>query len=145
MMDQTWFVIHTISIYDLLSHPSYLNDNLVRCVLLLGLIEDVDRPPGLVGNVGNVKALGLLLANLLNLLKVLFRQLNLLEVLLDARRSHRLGDDGVATDLGPGEDDLCGGGADAAGDFLDGVVLDEEGEAKHVVSERLRGVLLVGE
>lgn len=102
-----------------------LYNNLVRRLLLLGLIEDVDGPTGLVGNVGNVEATGLLLANFLDLLKVFFGELNLLEVLLDARCGDRLGDDAVSAHLRPGKDDLCGSGAVGLGDFLDGVVLDE--------------------
>jgi hypothetical protein len=114
-----------------------LNDNLVGRLLLLRLAEYVDRPPGLVGSVRNVEAARLVLANLLDFGKVVLGQLNLLEVLLDARRGDGLGDDGVAADLGPGEDDLCGGGADTVGDFLDGLVLDEQGLADHVVAEGL--------
>jgi len=41
----------------------------------------------------------------------------------------------VAADLCPGEDDLCGGGAEAVGDLLDDGVGDEEGLADHVVTE----------
>jgi hypothetical protein len=103
-----------------------LDNNLVRRILLLGLAEDVDRPPRLVGDVGNVEPTRLLLANGLDLLEVLLGQLNLLEVLLDARRGDRLGDDRVAADLCPGKDDLRRGGLVGFCDFLDGVVLDEE-------------------
>lgn len=104
-------------------------------LLLLRLIEDVDGPAGLVGSVGDVVATTLLAANLLNLLKVLLGQLNLLEVVADAGCSDRLGDDRVTADLCPGEDDLCGRGVEAVGDLLDGLVLDEEGLADHVVAE----------
>ena len=58
-------------------------------VLLLGLAEDVDGPAGLVGSVGDVVATTLLLANLLNLLKVLLGELNLLEVVTDAAGGDR--------------------------------------------------------
>lgn len=125
----TPYHLHTINLN--------LNNNLMRRVLLLRLTKDVNRPPRLVSNVRNVEAAGLLLANLLDLGEVVFRQINLLEVLLDARRGDGLGDDGVAANLGPGEDDLRGGGADAGGDLLDGGVLDEEGLADHVVAEGL--------
>lgn len=104
-------------------------------ILLLGLAEDVDGPSGLVGSVRDVVTTTLLGTNLLNLLKVLLGQLNLLEVVADARSSDGLGDDRVATDLCPGEDDLCGGGVEAVGNLLDGLVLDEEGLADHVVAE----------
>ena len=46
----------------------------------------------------------------------------------------------MATLLGPGEDNLCGGGANAAGNLLDDLVLDEKGLADHVVTESLSGV-----
>lgn len=116
---------------------STLHNNLVGSLLLLRLVEDVDRPPGLVGNVRNVESPRLLLANLLHLLEVALRELNLLEVFLNARCCDRLGDDRVAAHLGPGKDDLCGGSADAARNLLDGVVLNEEGKAEHVVAESL--------
>jgi len=41
----------------------------------------------------------------------------------------------VATDLSPSKDDLCGRGTDTVGDLLDGLVLDEQGLANHVVAE----------
>jgi hypothetical protein len=106
-------------------------------ILLLGLVEDVDGPSGLVRDVRNVEPTRLLLANLLNLHEVLFRELDLLEVLLNARRGDRLGDDAVSADLCPGENDLCGGSAVGLGDGLDGVVLDEQGNVEHVVAECL--------
>ena len=59
---------------------------------------------------------------------------------MDAGCGDGLGDDGVATLLGPGEDNLCGGGANAAGNLLDDLVLDEKGLADHVVTESLSGV-----
>lgn len=114
-----------------------LDNDLVRRVLLLGLVEDVDRPPGLVGNVRDVEAARLLLADALDLLEVLLGQLDLLEVLLDARCGDRLGDDGVAADLGPGKDDLGGGRLVGGCDLLNGVVLDEQRQAEHVVAEGL--------
>jgi hypothetical protein len=107
----------------------------VGSVLLLGLAEDVDGPAGLVGSVRDVVTTTLLLANLLNLLKVLLGELNLLEVVADAGCSDGLGDDRVATNLCPGEDDLCGSGVETLGDVLDSLVLDEEGLANHVVAE----------
>jgi hypothetical protein len=112
-----------------------LNDDLVRSILLLGLAEDVDGPSGLVGGVRDVVATTLVSANLLNLLKVLLGQLDLLEVVADAGCGDGLGDDRVATDLCPGEDDLCGGSVETLGDLLDDLVLDEEGFANHVVAE----------
>jgi hypothetical protein len=112
-----------------------LNDDLVGSILLLGLAEDVDGPSGLVGSVRDVVTTTLVGANLLNLLKVLLGQLDLLEVVADAGCGDRLGDDRVATDLCPGEDDLCGSGVEALGDVLDDLVLDEEGLADHVVAE----------
>ena len=70
---------------------------------LLSLItEDVDVPSGLVSDKGNVVA-ALLLADLLNLLDVLLREIDLLEVGGDTLGGDGLGDDTVATDLSPGE------------------------------------------
>lgn len=119
-------------------HPHGNSDNnLVRSSLLFGLAEDVDGPPGLVGDVGNVKSARLLLADALDLFKVFLGQLNFLEVFLDARCGDRFGNDTVSTDLSPCEDNLCGGGAVGLCNLLDGVVLDEEGLVEHVVSECL--------
>ena len=82
-----------------------------------------------------------LLANLLERLDGLVVKVGLLEVLADARRRDALGDDGVAAELGPGEDDLGGGDglAGAAGEALgDGLNLggvDEQGLAQRVVAK----------
>lgn len=110
--------------------------------LLLLLIEDVNIPARLVSNVRSVVA-SAVLAQLGHLGDFLGSELHLLEVLLDAGRRNRLGDDTVAADLGPGEDDLSGGdgGAEALGgrlgDFLDFGAGDEEGDAEAVVTEGL--------
>lgn len=107
----------------------------MRSVLLLGSAEDVDGPSGLVGSVRNVEAVRVVLADLLNLLKVVLGDLDLLEVVADTAGGDGLGDDRVATDLGPGEDDLSGAGVEALSDLLDDLVLDEERLADHVVAE----------
>lgn len=70
--------------------------------LLLGLAEDINVPARLVGSVRSVITLAVLAENA-DLLNLLGGELNLLEVVTDARGSHRLGDDTVSTDLGPGE------------------------------------------
>lgn len=70
--------------------------------LLLGLTKGVDVPARLVSGVGDVVA-SPLLAQCADLLHLLGQELDLLEVVPDARRSDRLGDDTVATDLGPGK------------------------------------------
>lgn len=68
-------------------------------------------------------------------------KLNLLEVLADARGRDRLGDDGVAADLRPGEDDLRGrhglalGGGQALGDGLDLGRGDQQRQAQRVVAK----------
>lgn len=49
----------------------------------------------------------------------------------------------MAADLGPGENDLGGGGVELGGDLLDDVVLDEEGKTEAVVAKGLR-VLVTG-
>lgn len=54
---------------------------------------------------------------------------------MDAAGGDGLGNDGVAADLGPGEDDLGGGGVELLSDLLDDVVLDEQGQAEAVVAE----------
>lgn len=110
--------------------------------LLLLLTEDVDIPARRVSNVRSVVA-SAVLAQLGHLGDFLGSELHLLEVLLDAGRRHRLGDDTVAADLGPGQDDLGrgDGGAEALGgglsDFLDFGAGDEEGDAEAVVAEGL--------
>ena len=110
--------------------------------LLLFLAEDVDIPPGHVGDVRGVITSALLaqFGHLGNLLRGKF---NLLEVGLDTRCRHRLGDDAVATDLGPGQDDLGGGnlGAESLGrrlgNLLDLGAGDQQGNAEAVVTEGL--------
>ena len=113
----------------------------MRSILLLRFTKDIDRPPWLVGDVRNIES-ARLLADALNLLKVLLRQLNLLEVLLDARCGDRFGDNTVSADLSPCEDDLCRGGAVGLGNLLDGVMLDEKRLVEHVVSKCLHLVSL---
>lgn len=108
---------------------------MVGSLLLLRLVEDVDRPPGLVGDVWDVETTRLILADLLDLLKVLLGKLNLLEVVTDAAGGDGLGNDRVATNLSPGKDDLCRRRAKAVGDLLDSLVLDEQGLTNHVVTE----------
>lgn len=82
-----------------------------------------------------------LLAQLVQRSDRLVVQLDLLEVLGDARLGNRLGNDGVAANLGPGEDDLGGGDGLAlllgqvVGDGLDLVGADEQGQALCVVAE----------
>lgn len=49
----------------------------------------------------------------------------------------------MAADLGPGENDLGGGGVELGGDLLDDVVLDEEGKTEAVVAKGLRVLVTV--
>ena len=70
--------------------------------LLLRLAEDINVPARLVGSVRSVVTLAVLAQNA-DLLNFLGSELDLLEVVTDARGSHRLGDDTVSTNLGPGE------------------------------------------
>lgn len=110
--------------------------------LLVLLAEDVDVPAGLVGSVGDVEAAGLLTKSRYSL-DFLSGELDLLEVQGDTTGGNRLRDNTVAADLGPGEDDLSGGDflaeslGGVRGDGLDLVVLDQEREAEHVVTEGL--------
>ena len=81
---------------------SNTQDNLVTSRLLLRLAEDINIPTRLVGSVRGVVSLPILAqgADLLNLLGCEF---DLLEVVTNARRRNRLGDDTVSTNLRPGE------------------------------------------
>lgn len=89
---------------------------------------------------GNVEAVGSL-AKLVQRSDSLVVQVNLLEVLGNASLGDGLGDDGVAANLGPGEDDLGGGDGLALllgqvlGDGLDLVGVDEQREALGVVAK----------
>lgn len=82
-----------------------------------------------------------LAANLVEAVNVLLVEVDLLKVLADAGGRDRLGDDGVAADLGPGEEDVGGrdgaalGGGEALGDGLDLVVDDEQRGADGVVAK----------
>lgn len=70
--------------------------------LLLGLAKDINVPTRLVGSVRSVVTLPVLAqsADLFNLLGCEFY---LLEVVTNARRRNRLGDDTMSADLRPGE------------------------------------------
>lgn len=89
---------------------------------------------------GNVEAVRGL-AKLVQRSNSLVIQVNLLEVLGNASLGDRLGDDGVAANLGPGEDDLGGGDGLALllgqvlGDGLDLVGVDEQRDALGVVAK----------
>jgi hypothetical protein len=89
---------------------------------------------------GNVEALGGL-AKLLQVLNGLFIKLNLLEVLADARRSDRLGDDGVVAEDRPGYNDLGSSNslalssAKTVGDSLHLGSVDKERDIPAIVAE----------
>lgn len=70
--------------------------------LLLGLAEDINVPTRLVGSIRSVVALPVLAQNA-DLLNLLGCEFYLLEVVTNARRRNRLGDDTVSADLRPGE------------------------------------------
>jgi hypothetical protein len=70
--------------------------------LLISFTEDVDVPARLVGSVGCVVTLTVL-AQRADLLHLLGKQLDLLEVVTDTRGGDRLGNNTVTTDLGPGK------------------------------------------
>ncbi len=82
-----------------------------------------------------------LVTNLINSLNSLLVELNLLEVLTNARGSDGLGDDGVAANLSPGQQDVSGGdglalgGREALSGGLDVGVSDEQRRADGVVAE----------
>ena len=98
-------------------------------------------------NVRNVVAPAVL-AQSADLLHLLGGKLDLLEVIADARRGDRLGDDTVATNLRPGEDDvggsdvLAGALRDSLGNLLDLRAGNEEGDVEHVVTEGLHMMML---
>ena len=81
------------------------------------------------------------LAELFDRGECLLVELDLLEVILDSLGSDALGDDGVAADLGPGEDDVGTGdgpallGGEALSDSLDVGVVDVKGLVDRVVAE----------
>ena len=106
-------------------------------LLLLRLAEDVDRPSRLVGDIRNIHAARFSLANVFDLLKVLLRQLNFLEILVDTCWCDGFGYHAMFADLGPGKNDLRGSSANAAGHFFDCVVMNEQGNVEHVVAKCL--------
>ena len=61
-----------------------LEYDLVRGTLLFSATKYVDRPSGRVGYVRNVEPTRLIDTNLLNLLEIILRKLNLLKVLANA-------------------------------------------------------------
>jgi hypothetical protein len=79
--------------------------------------------------------------NLVDGLDGLIVKINLLEVLVDARESDRLGDDGVAANLSPGKENMGGsdslalGSGQALGSGLDVGVGDEKRSADGVVAK----------
>lgn len=122
-------------IIHIFSEPLSLDDDTVGSLLLLRLIEYVYGPPGLVGDVRDVKAARLVLADLFDLLEVVVGELDFLKVVADTASSDGLGNDGVTANLSPRKDDLCGRSTDTVGNLRDGLVLDEQGLTDHVVSE----------
>lgn len=128
----------------------YLQDDLVGRLLLLWLIEDVDAPSRLVRRVGNIVPSPslVLIRELGNRLDVFVVQLDLLEVLSNARRSNRLGNDRVAADLRPCQDDLRGCGALLLRNCFDLRAVDEQWDVEEVVAKGGVGgdvdVLLLG-
>jgi hypothetical protein len=129
---------------------SGLDENLVGRLLLLRLIEDVNAPSWLVGRERNIISPPplMLIRELLNRRNVFLRQLNLLEVLRNPRWRNRLGNDGMATDLAPSQDDLCRCSALLLSDSLDFGTRDEQRNVEEVVAKRGVGgdvdVLLLG-
>jgi len=129
---------------------SHLENNLVRCLLLLGLVEDVYAPARLVCSVWYIvpSATLVLIGELLNSSNVLLIELDLLEVLSNPGGGDRLGNDGVSADLAPGKDDLSGCSSLFLSNSLDLRASDEEGNVEEVVAESRVGgdvdVLLLG-
>lgn len=90
----------------------------------------------------------MLVREFLDRLDIFIVELNLLEVLRDTGSRYRLGDDGVATDLAPGQDDLSGSSPLLLSDGLDLWSCDEKRDVEEVVAKgRVGGdvnVLLLG-
>lgn len=129
--------LQACNFWSLLSNYDHLENDLVRCLLLLRLVEDVDAPARLVGSVWYVvpPAALVLIGELLDSSNVFLIELDLLEVLRNPGRSNGLGDDGVTTNLAPGKDDLCGCGSLLLGNSLDLRAGDEERNVEEVVAE----------
>lgn len=127
-----------------------LQHNLVGRFLLLRLIEDIDAPAGLVRRVRHIvtsPAL-VLIRELLDRRNLLLGEFNLLEVLGNSGWGDGLGNDGVATNLTPSQDNLCRGGTLLLSDGLDFRACNEERDVEEVVAEGGVGgdvdVLLLG-
>ena len=129
---------------------SHLDDALVGGLLLLRLVEDVDAPARLVRGVRNIvpPAALVLVGEFLDRLDVFLIKLDLLEVLGNTGRRHRLGNDGVTANLAPSQNDLSRGGALLLSDGLDLRTCDQQGNVEEVVAKgRVGGdvdVLLLG-
>lgn len=93
-------------------------------VKLTSCVRHVISPPSLV-----------LLTHLFDSSNIFRAQLNLLEILPDPGRRHALGDDGVAANLAPSQNDLCRGSADLIGNRLDLGAGDEQRDIEEVVAK----------
>jgi hypothetical protein len=115
----------------------HLNDNLVGRLLLLRLVEDVNTPARLVGSVWHIvpPPTLVLIRELLDSSNILFTELDLLEVLGDPGWSDRLGNNRVAANLTPSQDDLSRCSALLLSNSLDLRTSDEEGNVEEVVTE----------
>lgn len=123
-------------ITDSIAH-AHLEYNLVRRLLLLRLVEDVDAPARLVGGVRHVvpSPTLMLIRELLDSGDIFFAEFDFLEVLCNPGRCDRLGDDRVTADLTPGQNDLSWCSALLFGDSLDLGTCDEERDVEEVVAE----------
>ena len=108
--------------------------------LLFLLSKNINVPAWLVSRVRDiVPPRGI--PQLTDLLHLVVREINLLEVLDNPVRRDRLGDNAVVADLRPGQDDLrrrdCAAGTlrRRVGDFFDFVACDEQRLTDHVVAK----------
>lgn len=74
-------------------------------------------------------------SNLIQTPYILVFELNLLKVLANTARSYRLGNNGVATNLGPGEQHFSRCSIEAFGNSFNLVVIDKERYASSIIAK----------
>lgn len=116
---------------------AHLKYDLVGCLLLLRLVEDVDAPARLVGGVRHIvpPAALVLIRKLLNSGDILLAEFNFFEVLCDSGGGNRFGNDRVTADLTPGQDNLSRCSTLLLSDSLDLRTCDEKRDVEEVVAE----------
>lgn len=119
-------------------HTINISDNdLIGRIALLRLVENIDAPSWLVRCVWDIvpPATLMFIREFLNSSDIFLRELDLLEVLCDPGWRHRLGNDGVTTDLAPSQDHLRWGSSLLFRDGFDFGACDEQWDVEEVVAE----------